>query len=180
MDILSFALWASAKIPQGIETLLAATMWRASTTNIPGWQPLLHKFRAHAEDLLPLCDVVAGKWSAPRWIDATFIVQRFDAIYHNRMIVTGKGSVFKTLTRSTGSTVAAARALQRAHAQAAAAGRHALQASRRDKAEGLRSPSRDRTGDYQAPCRDRTGGHHTPSRDRTGGLHHRQAGHTSS
>eukprot|EP00959_Pyramimonas_sp_CCMP1952_P357386 7483815-Pyramimonas_sp.AAC.1 len=60
MDILSFALWASATIPHGIETLRAATMWRASTTTIPGWQPLLHEFRAHAEGLLPLCDVVAG------------------------------------------------------------------------------------------------------------------------
>eukprot|EP00959_Pyramimonas_sp_CCMP1952_P390972 8193247-Pyramimonas_sp.AAC.1 len=84
-------------------------MWRASTTTTPGWQPLLHEFRAHAEDLLPRCDVVAGNWSAPCWTDATSIVQRSGAIYHNKLTVTGKGTVFKTLPRSTGSTVAAAR-----------------------------------------------------------------------
>eukprot|EP00959_Pyramimonas_sp_CCMP1952_P408330 8557772-Pyramimonas_sp.AAC.1 len=104
MDILSFSLWASATMPQGIETLLAATMWRASTTTIPGWQPLLHALRAHAEELLPLRDVAAGKWSASCWLGATSIVQRFDDILHNKLIATGKGSIFNILTRSTGST----------------------------------------------------------------------------
>eukprot|EP00959_Pyramimonas_sp_CCMP1952_P118914 2486289-Pyramimonas_sp.AAC.1 len=79
-------------------------MWRASTVTISGWQPLLHEFRAHAEDILPLRDVVAGKWSASCWIDSTSIAQRFDAIFHSKLIATGKGSIFKTLTRSTGST----------------------------------------------------------------------------
>eukprot|EP00959_Pyramimonas_sp_CCMP1952_P394668 8268944-Pyramimonas_sp.AAC.1 len=103
-------------------------MWRASTRTIPGWQPLLHELRAHAEDL---------------------------SHYAMLWLATGKGSTFKTLTRPTGSTLTAARVLQRAHAQAAAAGRRALQASRRDKAEDLFTPSRDRTGVYQAPSRDR-------------------------
>eukprot|EP00959_Pyramimonas_sp_CCMP1952_P290825 6083710-Pyramimonas_sp.AAC.1 len=70
----------------------------------------------------------------------------------------------------------AAQIFQRAHAQAAAAGRHAIMASRRNKAEDLHSHSRDRAGTNQAPRCGRAGDLHTSSRDRAGGHHQRQAG----
>eukprot|EP00959_Pyramimonas_sp_CCMP1952_P084400 1765359-Pyramimonas_sp.AAC.1 len=67
-------------MPQGLETYLAATLWRAATLTVAGWQSLLRGHHELAEERLPVSQVISGQWSADCWTDKTSIAQRFDAV----------------------------------------------------------------------------------------------------
>eukprot|EP00959_Pyramimonas_sp_CCMP1952_P354038 7417472-Pyramimonas_sp.AAC.1 len=84
MGILSLPLWAPASMPQGLETHLAASLWRAAAFTDAGRQPVLRGHHALAEERLPICQVISGQWSAGCWTDETSIARRFDADSNHR------------------------------------------------------------------------------------------------
>eukprot|EP00959_Pyramimonas_sp_CCMP1952_P439420 9199286-Pyramimonas_sp.AAC.1 len=84
MDIFSFKRWAGAEMPKGLETLLAATMWRTATKTLTSWPALLRDHREVAEDRLPVRQVIEGAWCAECWMDKFSIAQRFDMIFSNQ------------------------------------------------------------------------------------------------
>eukprot|EP00959_Pyramimonas_sp_CCMP1952_P155450 3252314-Pyramimonas_sp.AAC.1 len=71
-------------MPQGLETYLAATVWRAATFTVTGWQVLLRGHHELVEERLPMCQVMSGQWSADCWTDKTSIALRFDAVTNHK------------------------------------------------------------------------------------------------